>query len=140
MENDSDLMECVPPHSMTGSKRKRQLSPVANRFQREVCSSVYGLRHALYLDAQPTRNITCDITSCPAIFNLKGLIYGNNNHFVARYVDASDRVWFHDGMSFQRQCQLHGILTLDQPAHWLKRCDDKQLIYTWYSKTPNPPI
>src|SRR5690606_20681642 len=39
-------------------------SVLANRFQRKNCSTVYGRRHALYFDTQPTRNMVCDIPSC----------------------------------------------------------------------------
>ncbi|KAJ7480870.1 hypothetical protein FB451DRAFT_1238638 [Mycena latifolia] len=35
---------------------------------------------------------------------LRGVIYGGQGHFVARFIDLNGAVWFHDGISTGRLC------------------------------------
>ncbi|KAJ6563563.1 hypothetical protein DFH09DRAFT_920212, partial [Mycena vulgaris] len=36
--------------------------------------------------------------------NLKGIIYGGQNHFTCRFIHSSGTVWFHNGISTWRAC------------------------------------
>ncbi|KAF8962225.1 hypothetical protein BDZ97DRAFT_1611458, partial [Flammula alnicola] len=44
-------------------------------------------------------------------FRLAGLIYGGQNHFVCRIVDAAGAVWYHDGITTGSGCVREGSLS-----------------------------
>ncbi|KAF8573452.1 hypothetical protein K439DRAFT_1374132 [Ramaria rubella] len=38
--------------------------------------------------------------------NLRGIIYHGGYHFTARFIDARDNIWNHDGMQLDGQCRM----------------------------------
>ncbi|KAJ7441885.1 hypothetical protein FB451DRAFT_1057983 [Mycena latifolia] len=43
--------------------------------------------------------------------HLRGIIYGGQAHFTARFISSVGRVWFHDGMTTGRSCIDEGLIT-----------------------------
>ncbi|KAF8973570.1 hypothetical protein BDZ97DRAFT_1648442 [Flammula alnicola] len=70
-------------------------------------------------------------------FKLAGVIYGGQNHFVCRVVDAAGAVWYHDGIttggSCVRECKLADIV--GDPS-WLRSVErggqTKHALYAIY--------
>ena len=53
------------------------------------------------------------------IFQLRGIIYGDGNHFVARLFISCGKIWFHDGMTTQSKCTFEGNLDQIPDNDWL---------------------
>ena len=60
-------------------------------------------------------------------FNLRGLIYWGNFHFVSRIVDKSGQVWFHDGITTGASCEWERTIDLSSDTRWLRNARSKEL-------------
>ncbi|KAH6888299.1 hypothetical protein BKA70DRAFT_1029979, partial [Coprinopsis sp. MPI-PUGE-AT-0042] len=65
-------------------------------------------------------------------YHLKGVVYGDGNHFTSRFIANDGSVWFHDGIETGRDCVLQGKLTEDN-CHTLARCGGKRGIAVLYA-------
>jgi len=52
-------------------------------------------------------------------FRLRGVVYGDGNHFVARLVTKHGDVWYHDGMTTGSVCVFEGRLDWITDRDWL---------------------
>jgi len=57
-----------------------------------------------------------------AIFKLRGIVYGDGNHFVARKFTNDGYIWYHDGMIAQSGCIAEGHLDQVPDTEWLMTC------------------
>ena len=53
------------------------------------------------------------------VFRLRGIVYGDGNHFVARIVMRDGRIWFHDGIVTGSKCTYEGKLDEIPDVEWL---------------------
>ena len=54
------------------------------------------------------------------VYKLRGIIYGDGNHFVARLFTTDGRIWYHDGMTTGSNCVFEGNLEhLPDSEQWL---------------------
>lgn len=53
-------------------------------------------------------NMTLTIEKHKHPYKLRGICYHGNNHFTSRVVDASGKVWYHDGITSKRNLELDG--------------------------------
>jgi hypothetical protein len=54
------------------------------------------------------------------IYRLKGIVYGDGNHFVARLFTKDCKIWYHDGMTTGSNCHFEGNLENLPDTEWLK--------------------
>jgi hypothetical protein len=54
-----------------------------------------------------------------AIFKLRGVVYGDGNHFVARLITSDGHIWYHDGMTTGSGCVAEGQLDEVPDSEWL---------------------
>lgn len=52
-------------------------------------------------------------------FRLRGIVYGDGNHFVARLFTRDGRIWFHDGIATRDLCIPEGTLDQIPDDMWL---------------------
>ncbi|HYT46524.1 MAG TPA: hypothetical protein VEP90_29625, partial [Methylomirabilota bacterium] len=57
--------------------------------------------------------------SLDVVYNLRGVIYGDGSHFVARLITRDGNIWFHDGMTTQSSCIFEGKLGQLLDSNWL---------------------
>ena len=57
-----------------------------------------------------------------AIFKLRGIIYGDGDHFVARVFTSDGHIWYHDGMTTRSGCIAEGHLDQVPDTEWLMTC------------------
>lgn len=60
-------------------------------------------------------------------FNLRGLIYWGDFHFVSCMVDKSGQVWFHDGITTGPSCEWEQTMDLSSDTQWLTNVRLKEL-------------
>jgi hypothetical protein len=53
------------------------------------------------------------------VFRLRGIVYGDGNHFVARLFTRDGRIWFHDGIATRDLCIPEGTLDQIPDDKWL---------------------
>jgi hypothetical protein len=53
------------------------------------------------------------------IYRLRGIIYGDGNHFVARLFTRDRRIWYHDGITTGSKCNFEGTLEKLPDSEWL---------------------
>jgi hypothetical protein len=54
------------------------------------------------------------------IYRLRGIIYGDGNHFVARLFTKDGQIWYHDGITTGSNCHFEGNLDKLPDSAWLK--------------------
>ncbi|KAJ6462726.1 hypothetical protein DFH09DRAFT_952458 [Mycena vulgaris] len=65
--------------------------------------------------------------------NLRGIIYGGQNHVTCRFIDSSGTVWFHNGIPTGRACIRDASLEGRYNPMALHKCGEKlaaAVIYT----------
>jgi hypothetical protein len=63
-----------------------------------------------------TLNYTTDMFD--AIFKLRAVVYGDGNHFVARFISNDGQIWYHDGMTTGSNCVLEVQLKQIPDKDW----------------------
>jgi hypothetical protein len=53
------------------------------------------------------------------IFKLKAIIYGDGNHFVARFITNDRQIWYHDSMATGSNCIPEVQLSQVPDRDWL---------------------
>lgn len=64
--------------------------------------------------------------------SLRGIIYLGDYHFVARFIDSSKKVWFHDGITTADHCHLEGDLSQFTEMS-LKNCKNTSAVMAIYA-------
>jgi hypothetical protein len=54
------------------------------------------------------------------IYRLRGIVYGDGNHFVARLFTKDGQIWYHDGITTGSKCYFEGNLDKLPDSSWLK--------------------
>ncbi|KAJ7705927.1 hypothetical protein B0H16DRAFT_1323231 [Mycena metata] len=80
-----------------------------------------------------SRSLCFEISNSMSMHRLRGVIYGGGFHFTARYISESGVVWFHDGMTTGRACELEGNLD-NLPHDFLRSARGKPAIDLVYAK------
>jgi hypothetical protein len=57
-----------------------------------------------------------------AIVKLRGIVYGDGDHFVARVFTSGGHIWCHDGMTTGSGCIAEGHLDQVPDTEWLMTC------------------
>ncbi|KAJ7015913.1 hypothetical protein C8F04DRAFT_949883 [Mycena alexandri] len=55
-----------------------------------------------------SRSLLFDVDGSNVVSRLRGIIYGGEAHFTARYISTHGTVWFHDGISTGSNCMEEG--------------------------------
>ena len=63
---------------------------------------------------------------------LKGIIYWNDNHFIARLIDGDFTVWFHDGQTTRSLCRKEDSLMQTNDIVPLKTYGQYKAILAFY--------
>ncbi|KAJ6522930.1 hypothetical protein DFH09DRAFT_938153 [Mycena vulgaris] len=66
--------------------------------------------------------------------NLRGIIYGGQNHFTCRFIDSNGTVWFHDGISTGRTCIRDASLEGRYDPMALHKCGEKLAVAVIYAR------
>ncbi|KAJ7156500.1 hypothetical protein C8R43DRAFT_883895 [Mycena crocata] len=64
----------------------------------------------------------------------RGIIYGGQQHFTCRIVDADGNMWFHDGIGTRNACIPEiNIQTVADPLA-LHKCGEKNVVAVVYAR------
>ena len=114
----------------------------SQRYGRRWCSNclqVVSITRKTFLDqipcvialestgAIPSVQLRLSHDSGAITFNLRGLIYWGDFHFVSRIVDKSGQVWFHDGITTGASCEWERTMDLSSDTRWLRNARSKEL-------------
>ena len=114
----------------------------SQRYGRRWCSNclqVVSITRKTFLDqipcvialestgAIPSVQLRLSHDSGAITFNLRGLIYWGDFHFVSRIVDKSGQVWFHDGITTGASCEWERTIDLSSDTRWLRNARSKEL-------------
>ncbi|KAJ7488382.1 hypothetical protein FB451DRAFT_983645, partial [Mycena latifolia] len=67
------------------------------------------------------------------ILKLRGIIYGGDAHFAARFFSFTGRAWYHDAIATGRGCINNGLLQM-LDANALASTRGKNAVHLIYSK------
>ncbi len=72
------------------------------------------------------------------VFHLRGIIYGDGNHFVARLITRDGHIWYHAGMTTRSLCIFEGKIDQIPDREWLattsKGFHCRKVILTVYAR------
>ncbi len=54
------------------------------------------------------------------IYNLRGIVYGDGNHFVSHLITDDGKIWYHDGITTRSHCLPEGQLEDIPDSEWLR--------------------
>ncbi|KAJ7044263.1 hypothetical protein C8F04DRAFT_942404 [Mycena alexandri] len=55
-----------------------------------------------------SKSLHFDVDGRMVVSRMRGIVYGGEGHFTARYISAHGSVWFHDGITTGRNCVEEG--------------------------------
>ena len=66
-------------------------------------------------DVEPNKRLTISTSMGVKEYQLKGIVYFQENHFTSRIIGRNNKVWFHDGL--EPEVRYDGLLTALPDLH-----------------------
>ena len=142
---DSLLVDCIEVHQANAQRLMDKWITHESRYSCTACKiKLHMGRHfqsipKLFVISVPDE-ITFTVTKTISMsfadgvikhYSLSGLIYYGQAHFVSRFIDKFNNVWFHDGMLNGGQSQLEREISSYTEEH-LGTCGNKELAAVIY--------
>ena len=99
--------------SISEGRQRLVLEVSINRLPYLMCIMLN--EDCFYISAK----LTYQQSQFDVVFHLRGIVYGDGNHFVARLITKDGRIWYHDGMTTQSICILEGKMGQIPDREWL---------------------
>ncbi|KAJ6481340.1 hypothetical protein C8R47DRAFT_1284520 [Mycena vitilis] len=92
---------------------------------------LFDLNHCkLVLDNELKFNVDGVVSA----LRLRGIIYGGQNHFTARFVRQDGSMWFHDGITTGRDCVGEVNINTLEDRLVLHKCGEKKAVAAVYAR------
>jgi len=99
--------------SISEGRQRLVLEVSINRLPYLMCIMLN--EDCFYISAK----LTYQQSQFDVVFHLRGIVYGDGNHFVARLITKDGRIWYQDGMTTQSICILEGKMGQIPDREWL---------------------